>query len=359
MKKASTVNLVKFLKSCEDQSIWIGVDIHKKSWAVALYREDGETFTFSTTSNIDSFVKQLVPWKYRLQRVVYEAGPCGFVLARALMASGIKVGVVAPSRVPRPVSHGAKTDRLDCIKLAEYAAKSQYRRYITIPSESEEALRSLERHRFQLVDRLRQIKSRIKGLLLQFGIKEPPGLRHWSCSSIEHLYNLELKDGLRETLQSHLRELEWVANEIKQVENQMKEAFHRAGHHKRLKSLQSIPGVGQIVALTFTAEIYRPERFQRAEELTSYLGLAPIVIQSGLSKPRSSIRQVGQSRLRSLLVESAWIWKQRDEKAAEFYRLILSRTGNTSKAICALARKLAIIMWRISIELRPFIFVSG
>jgi len=358
MKRINTASLITFINTCDDQNVWVGVDVHKKSWAVALYREDGELFTFSTTSNFAGFVKQLAPWKDRLQKVVYEAGPCGFVLARALMAAGIKVGVVAPSRVPRPVSHGAKTDRLDCIKLAEYAAKSQFRRYIAIPTESEEALRSIERHRFQLVDRLRQIKSRIKGLLLQFGINEPQGLSHWSNKSIEDLRSLELTDGLRETLQSHIRELQWVANEIKQIEKQMKESFHRAGLQKRLKSLQSIPGVGQIVALAFTAEVYRPERFQRAEEVTSYLGLAPIVIQSGLSKPRGFIRQVGQARLRSLLVEASWIWKQRDAKAAEFYRLILSRTGCASKAICALARKLAVIMWRIAIELRPFKFVS-
>lgn len=359
MKKISSASLITFMNTCDDQNIWIGVDVHKKSWAVALYREDGEILTFSTTSNLVSFVEQLTPWKDRLQKVVYEAGPCGFVLARALMASGIKVGVVAPSRVPRPVSHGAKTDRLDCIKLAEYAAKGQFRRYVAIPSESEEALRSLERHRFQLVDRLRQIKSRIKGLLLQFGINEPQGLSHWSYSSIEQLLRLELTDGLRETLQSHLRELEWIANEKKQIEKQMKESFQRAGLQKRLNSLQSIPGVGQIVALAFTAEIYRPERFQRVEELTSFLRLAPIIVQSGLSKPRGYMRQVGQSRLRSLLVEASWVWKQRDAKAAEFYRLILGRTGCASKAICALARKLAVIMWRIAIELRPFKFVSG
>ena len=359
MKKINSASLISFINTCGDQNIWIGVDVHKKNWSVALYREDGEIFTFSTNSNSVCFVEQLLPWKNRLQKVVYEAGPCGFVLARALMASGIKVGVVAPSRIPRPVSHGAKTDRLDCIKLAEYAAKDQFRRYIAIPTENEEALRSLERHRFQLVDRLRQIKSRIKGLLLQFGINEPQGLSHWSYSSIEHLLNLELTDGLRETLQSHLRELEWVVNEKKQIEKQMKKTFQRAGLQKRLDSLQSIPGVGQIVALAFTAEVYRPERFQRAEELTSYLGLAPIVVQSGSSKPRGYIRQVGQSRLRSLLVEASWVWKQRDAKAAEFYRLILSRTGCVSKAICALARKLAIIMWRIAVELRPFKFVSS
>ena len=356
MTRKNAASLVSFMNTCEDQNIWIGIDVHKKNWSVALYRRDGQVLTYSTSSNVDSFVEQLTPWKRRLQRVVYEAGPCGFSLARALKAAGIKPGVVAPSRIPRPVSHGAKTDRLDCIKLAEYAAKGQFRRYIAIPSEHEEALRSLERHRFKLVDRLRQIKSRIKGLLLQFGISDPPGLSHWSRRAIEQLQNLQLKDGLQETLQSHLRELEWVESEIKQVENQLKKVFISAGYNRRLKSLQSIPGVGHIVALTFTAEVFRPERFQRAEELTSYLGLAPIVVQSGLSKPRSTLRPVGQSRLRSLLVEAAWIWKRRDSKAAEFYRLILSRTGCAAKAICALARKLAIIMWRIAIELRPFKF---
>jgi transposase len=106
--------------------------------------------------------------------------------------------------------------------------------------------------------------------------------------------------------------------------------------------------VGEIVATTFAAEVFRPGRFRRPEEVASYLGLAPVVRQSGGGKTRAKIRPVGQRRLRSLLIEAAWMWKQRDSGAETFYRRILGRTGLPQKAIVAVARKLAITLWRLS-----------
>lgn len=87
--------------------------------------------------------------------------------------------------------------------------------------------------------------------------------------------------------------------------------------------MRSGPGVGEVVA-AFAAEIYRPERFTRSEEVTAYLGLAPVIRQSGSGKGKPFIRPVGQRRLRSLLVEAAWGWEQRDDCAREFYNRILN-----------------------------------
>ena len=291
------------------------MDVHKTKWYVAIYRSDGQIFTFTTSSRTDQFVNQLLSWELKIERVVYEAGPTGFVLARACQKAGVKVGVVAPSRSPRPVTRGAKTDRLDCIKLAEFAAKDLFPRYIAIPTEDQESIRSLERHRFHLVDRIRKVKTRIKGLLLEFAIPEPDGLAHWSGCSLKKLDEMNLKPGVKETLQSHLRELKWLMREMKTVEASLEQLVKESELGQRFRYLKSIPGVGRIVSLAFLAEVFRPERFNRAGEMTSYLGLSPIVVQSGDSKSKASLRQVGQSRLRSLLVEAAWIWKKKDPGA--------------------------------------------
>ena len=63
---------------------------------------------------------------------------------------------------------------------------------------------------------------------------------------------------------------------------------------RRIQALRSVPGVGEIVATTFATEVFRPGRFRRPEEVTSYLGLAPVVRQSGDAKARSRICPVGQ-----------------------------------------------------------------
>jgi transposase len=112
--------------------------------------------------------------------------------------------------------------------------------------------------------------------------------------------------------------------------------------------------VGKVVATTFHTELYRPERFGRGEEVASYLGLAPTVRHSGERTPRGHLVPVGHPLLRSPLIEAAWMWRAKDTYARELYNKLLSKTGIPQKAITALARRLAIILWRLSIEQRVY-----
>jgi len=89
--------------------------------------------------------------------------------------------------------------------------------------------------------------------------------------------------------------------------------------------------------------------------LSSYVGLAPVVSQSGASAATGSLVRTGQQRLRSLLVECAWMHKGRDAGAESLYRRILSRTGHAQKAIVAVARRLLTLLWRLCIENRLYI----
>jgi transposase len=298
-------------------------------------------------------VEQLKDLGVKVALVAYEAGPTGFSLARALESSGMAVAVVAPSRVMRPVSSGAKTDRLDCLKLAGLALRGMLRP-IAVPSKEEEAIRSLNRRSHGLTDRIRKVKSRIKSHLLFLGVEEPAGLRCWSRSSISALKKLELPLGAALTLESLIRELKRQIEEREWVWEKLKELLKDGEQQDDVTNLRSIPGVGPITARTFCLELFRPGRFNRAEEVSSYLGLAPMVRHSGLGKPTAYIRPVGQRRLRSLLVEACWIWKRYDSYAKDFYNRLLSRCGSSQKTIVALARKLAVVMWRLCVEKRVY-----
>jgi len=282
--------------------------------------------------------------------VVYEAGPTGFGLARRLIRAGIPVIVAAPSRIPRPVAATSKTDRLDGRKLAEYAATGMLRP-IAVPTGTEEGFRALVRRRHRLTDSIRHAKQRIRGLLLQFGIPEPAGIEHWGQAAVEAVGQLSLPPGADMTRDSLLRELAFLTQEREAVEEKLRQTCRAPEHEGRVKALKMVPGVGETVATTFAAELFRPGRFRHPGEVTSYLGLAPVVHQSGSGKARVQIRPVGQRRLRSLLIEAAWMWKQRDPAAETFYRRILGCTGLPQKAIVAVARKLAILLWRLSASL--------
>jgi transposase len=337
-----------------EMPVWVGIDVHKNSLHVALKRQDGWSTSFVTSPNYQALVEKIKSLAPNTALIAYEAGPTGFALARFLEKAGMPVIVVAPSKTPRPVTRGAKTDSLDCRMLADFAAKDMLFG-ISIPTEEEEAQRSLVRRRHDLAESLRRAKQRIRSHLLFLGMPEPKELKTWSQAAIRVLEKVSLPLWAKQTLTSLLREYAFLEKELKILGRQLQTICHQKEHREVVACLQSVFGVGPLVSVTFRLELFAPERFDRPEEVTSYLGLAPLVRQSGEGKPRGSLVPCGQTRLRSLLVEAAWQWKSKDPDAERCYRRILGACGCAQKAIVAVARKLAIILWRLSVEKRGYL----
>ncbi|NDV23479.1 IS110 family transposase [Desulfovibrio sp. JC022] len=348
MAKLTISSIGRFVEGFQGQRFSVGIDVHKRSFSVALLRPDGMVKSWTTPADVEAITNRLASLPIYISAVCYEAGPTGFGLARSLRSAGIKVIVAAPSRIPRPVAATNKTDSLDCIKLTELAA-SKLVRSIAIPTEKEEAFRALSRRRHQITDSLRRVKQRIRSLFLALGIAEPAGIDSWSKSAISALEHQSLPAGAAETRDSLLSELRYLILAQKEVDTKLERLTLEQDEAKRIAAMRSVPGVGRVVATTFAAEIYNPKRFNHSKEITSYLGLAPVIRQSGGSKGRATLRPVGQRRLRSLLIEAAWMWKQRDGWAREFYNRILGKHGVPQKAIAALARKLAALLWKLSL----------
>ena len=352
MKKGKISNLAQFFVESFGRKVWIGVDVHKRRYSVAVRRDDGVMISWKTAADNDALMRQLAIHGMEIKSLVYESGPTGFGLARACRDAGIPAIVAAPSRIIRPVSPTAKTDSLDCRKPATPAAKDMVRS-IAVPSEEEEALRALERGRHQLADSRRKVRQRIKGFPLFHGIEEPDGLERWTIPAVRTLAQLPLNEMLRDALDDYLEELRHVRRRIPALERKL--AGHTAALHQRgLACLQSVPGVGRIVACSFSSELFRPERFLRGEEVAAYPGLAPFVRHSVEKSPAVRPRPTGHTRLRSLLVEAAWLWKGRDNGVRAYYARMLCNTGLVQKAITAVARKPAILLWRPACEVRAY-----
>jgi len=297
----------------------VGVDVHKNSYAVTILDEEGRDKHFTMASDPLSLVKKLALTGCVVKQVVYEAGPCGFGLYRLLISHGFPATIVVPTRMPRPITRIGKTDSLDSHKLAEYAFRDMLAP-IRIPTEAEEGVRHLQRRRHKLTDKLRKNKQEIKTLLLENHIEEPDGLEYWSKESI-----------------NALKDLKAVGNTLTAQQNQ------------EIANLQSVLGVGQVVARTFVTEIFQPEKFPDSSHLASFLGLAPILRQSGQSKATENIVPNGQNRLRSILIEYAWKHKSKNAQPEALYRRVLSRSGLAQKAITSVARRLGILLWKLLI----------
>lgn len=353
MAKNSLSGLHQFVTGFEQEVFYVGADVHKRSYHLALRRADGRSLSLVIPASPQAVLDLLDGLNIRIGAVAYESGPTGFSLARILHDADIPVIVAAPSKIPRSVTPGAKCDRLDCLKLAEYAAKGMLKP-IAIPSPQEEARRALLRRRHMVVDAVRRCKQRIKGLLLFLGIDEPKELEHWQHGVDAVLLALPMEPAAHLTMESYLRELTFDLEELRRVEFHLKSLAKSEELTTSIACLQSVPGVGAIVATTFALELFRPQRFKRPEEVASYLGLAPVVRHSGNKTPSGRLVPVGQTRLRSLLIEAAWMWKTKDSYADTLYRRLLGKTGIAQKAIAAVARRLAIILWRLCVEQRMY-----
>jgi transposase len=331
----------------------VGVDVHKSSYAVAILSEDGQRLEFSAPAEPKRLLLQLLKMGISIKALAYESGPTGYGLAWACQESGITVLVAAPSRIPRPVSKTGKTDRLDSMKLVEFLARDMLKG-IAIPSREEFALREMERARQHLIKRRREARQNIRSFLLRNGLEEPASLSSWGSAAIHALQEMSLPVCLRLSLDSYLEDHASILASISRIAQQLAEAAIQQGHEERIRNLRTIPGVGVTIAHTFISEIFRPERFKRAEEICAYVGLAPVTSHSGASKERAWIRPVGQRYLRSIIVEASWRLIVSEEHYRDFYNRIRSGTKLHQKAVTAVARKLLVLIWRITIEGRSY-----
>ena len=176
-------NWLKKINLTTDDQLYVGIDVHKKSYNLAFWLNDAPAIDFVMPADNKKVCQTLEKLRIALKSVVYEAGPTGYSLARTLQKEKLPIQVIAPTITPRTAAKHAKTDRIDCRKLAKFAAKGLLRK-IAIPTKKQEADRQLTRLRQQLVDKFKRVKIQIKNFLLQHGIQEPYGLTSWSIQAI-------------------------------------------------------------------------------------------------------------------------------------------------------------------------------
>jgi len=341
------------IRLTKDDDLFVGIDAHKKSLHVALWLNDAPAIDFVMPPDSAKLIDMLNKLRVALRMVVYEAGPTGYSLARILQQANIPVSVVAPSKTPRQSAPDSKTDSLDARKLAEYTAKGLLRS-IAIPSKYQEAQRQLTRLRQQLVEKQTRVKLQIKGFLLQHGINQPAGLSSWSRVAIEYLKAISLSMPLRYCLDTLLEELHFITEQIKMAEQKIKEAFSEKPICTTVELLTTHPGVGKTIATQFAAEIFNPKRFSDKTQLAKYVGLAPSVHQSGQTSRYGPILKTGRPQLRCSLIQGAWIWIQKDRDAYKTFCRLIHNTGHKNKAITAMARKLAVHLWKMARDNKPY-----
>lgn len=303
--------------------VYIGLDIHKKTWTVSIQTDLFFHKTYSMPSK-SSDLEQYVNKNFHNHEVylVYEAGCCGFSVARYFLNLAWNVLVVNPADVKTGNKERyQKTDALDAKNLSNQL-KSGTLKGINIPTEAEDQFTSLARHRMQVTKKLRATKLQIKSLLLfhAIGIPEEYDNSNWPNGFIEWLEKLNFSTICGDlALQGKIRMLKFIKSEYLEIANQMR-AYCRKEHKEDYNLLRSIPGIGGFLASVIIAECGDLRRFNTEGQFASFIGIVPGMHNSGGSEKCLGITPRSRSQLRSYLIEAAWIAVRKDLEMQQYYR---------------------------------------
>jgi transposase len=289
---------------------WVGLDVHARESTVAVFDQaSGEVLTRRVAGRPHELLPMLreVP---RPARMVYEAGPTGYGLARRAQVEGIELGVCAPSKTERPPADRVKTDKRDAIRLARLLAAGELT-LVTIPSVEREQLRDLVRCREDIRVDLMRARHRIGGFLLRREIYwEGPG-EAWSRRHRSWLTSVRFSDHASQaTLADYLHAHDVLIARRDQVEADLAQVAVSAPCAPAVARLRCLRGIDTLSALGLCAEIGEWGRFDHPDQLASYLGIVPSEHTTGAQRRLGSITKAGSTHARRLLVEAAYHYRR-------------------------------------------------
>lgn len=296
------------------------MDVHAaKTVAVMVDRESGELRVRRLSGRVSEVVEFCVGLPGPT-RVAYEAGPTGFTLARALGDAGIECVVAAPGKIERPAQDRVKTDRRDAERLVRLLMVDGLHP-VRVPGTEEEALRDLVRAREDVRGDLMRARHRLSKLLLRHDVTfDGPG-QNWSIRHREWLGRLALADrGAQVTLLDYLGAIDALIVRRDTLESAIGELVPGSPWAQTVARLRCLRGIDTLSAVGLCAEIGDWERFARAGQLMSFLGVVPSENSSGQTRRQGAITKSGSRHARRLLVEAAWHYRRAPAKGVTLRR---------------------------------------
>ena len=324
------------------KNIYVGLDVHKKSWSVTVLLDEIEHRTFTTSPKaklLRDYLQKHFPGGTYLS--AYECGFSGYRTHRELNSFGVKNIVINPADVPsNNKEKTTKTDKVDSRKIARGLRNGDLRG-IHVFDEVHEEFRGLVRQRTIFQKDFRRSKQRIKSALDFNGIDIPADfdLQSWSKSFEAWLSSLELSTAngtqmLENLFQNYL----FNKDQIRVLAIDIKKYARR--HFKEdYFLLRTIPGIGQLTSVAIISELGDINRFKNLNQLSSYVGIMPLMHNSGDSERVGRMTYRANNWVRTMLVEASWQAIRKDPAMLQYYLKHAGKT-NGKKAIIKVTRKL-------------------
>ena len=359
-------------------TLYLGLDVHKDSITIAIAEPGpkGEIRLFGTiTNDVDRLEKALSRIRKAhpgaLLEVGYEAGPCGFVIARRLKQLKVPCLVAAPSLIPRQPDSPFKTDKRDACAIARLLRAGELTA-VYVPEATDEAIRDLCRARTDAVDDHRRCRHRLKAFLLRHGYRYQ-GKANWSQPHMRYLRELVLPHPtMKAILEEYLQGIDAAHQRVQRIEASMLSLLQSWRLQPAVEALMAFRGFQLVAAMITVSELGDIHRFEHPRQLMTYLGLVPTESSSGPRQRQGAISRCGNGHQRWLLTECAehyaappkvskelsrrqqaqpdsvraLSWKAQHRLHLRFIKL-LGRRLQRNKAKVAIARELCGFIWAL------------
>lgn len=339
--------------SFKGQKIFVGIDVHAKTWEVVTLTESGVKQRHSQEASaraLSEFLRRRYPeGDYH---AVYESGFSGFSTYYALEEYGISCTVTHAADVPTTqYEEVMKTDRIDAEKLARSLRSGDLRHPVYIREKDNLDDRGVVRIRKTIQRQLGGYKSRVKHLLHCNGVEYPERFMnsrtHWSGAFIKWLKeDVVLLSPTRTSLDLLIRQVEAVRGNLLEATRQLRSLSRTEKYSHRYGLLTSIPGIGTIVAMSLLTEIYDIKRFPNERAFAHYLGLVPTCRSSGPHQSTGEKTFRGNKHLGTMMVEASWVAIGRDPGLGACYTSYKQRM-KPQEAIIRIARRLSNIIYSV------------
>lgn len=334
---------------------YIGLDVSLKTVSICILSEQNK-IVYETCVDTDPQIifETIKATNLPIEKVALETGGISHWLTKELKKLGLPVICIDARKMASAIAMKVnKTDKNDAREIAN-ALRTDYFKEVYQKTDCIVEAQTLLTARRQLVEQRTQTSNCIKGILKAQGKLDSGSSRNCTkfVASVRELIKILPKD-VQTSLEALINVYSSIYKEILRLEEHIEQIVQ---DDEDVQLLMTIPGIGEITAVTYKLEIGDPKRFAKSRSVGAFVGMTPTQYSSGATHKQGSISKTGSKELRSLLTEAGMsvIFNTRAWSKLKAFGWKIKKKHGNQKAKVAVGRKLAVIMHRMLISRKPF-----